>query len=570
MAHNFQRSLLQRGHPDHDACGTGFIVRPGCEASHEVVERGLVALQRLSHRGGIDADGASGDGAGLMTEIPQRFIRRVAEESGISLPGCFALGMLFLPRDHQEWVRRAVETMARGMGLRYLGWREVPVNLNVLGTLAQKTLPSIQQCFFSPAGTSDNFEAQLFLFRKRTEAGLGADAYCCSLSSRTLVYKGLLAPWQLAEFYPDLRRADFESRFAIFHQRFSTNTRPSWSLAQPFRLLAHNGEINTITGNRRWMHAREPEIRSRLKAGEWFRALENNVSDSASLDNALEILVQQGWSIGAGLLTLVPPAFETDSQLDQQVRNHLESAALRFEPWDGPAALVFSDGRMLGAKLDRNGLRPLRWQRTADGWLVAGSEVGIADFSGREIIERQRLGPGEMLVVDLETGTVLRNNELLVRIASQRQQKISERPQRLPAVACSKSVPTPEPKRLAAALGWSEDQLRFMLQPLAEGKEAMWSMGDDTPPAFMSRMRRTVWDYCKQRFAQVTNPPIDPLREAHVMSLQTRIGPEFLAESPLLSVPQLLFLQECFTPCRKIDVTFPATAGIAGAKQALE
>ena len=562
--------MLYRGHPDHDACGTGFIVQLGSPASHEVVERGLVALQRLSHRGGIDADGASGDGAGLMTAIPETFMRRVAGELGIKLPRCFGMGMFFLASDHQEWVRRAVENLARGMNLKCLGWREVPIRVNVLGALAQKTRPSIQQCFFSPAEAVNNFETQLFLFRKRLEAGLGADAYCCSLSSRTVVYKGLLAPWQLAEFYPDLQAADFASRFAIFHQRFSTNTRPSWSLAQPFRLLAHNGEINTITGNRRWMHAREPEIRGRLKAGEWFRALENNVSDSASLDNALEILVQQGSGIEASLLTLVPPAFETDSQLDPQVRNYLESAALNYEPWDGPAALIFSDGPTLGAKLDRNGLRPLRWQQTADGWLVAGSEVGIADFSGKEVIARQRLGPGEMLVVDLETGTMFRNSDLLRRIASHRHEKSSDRPQRLPAVSSYKAIPTPEPKRLAAALGWSEDQLRFMLQPLAEGKEAMWSMGDDTPPAFMSKMRRPVWDYCKQRFAQVTNPPIDPLRETHVMSLQTHIGAEFSVESPVLSGTQMIFLQECFGPGKKIDVTFPAAEGVAGALRALE
>ena len=561
-----------RPHPDHDSCGTGFVVRLGGEASHEVVERGLEALRRLSHRGGVDADGASGDGAGLMTAIPDGFMRRVASEAGITLPGIFAVGMFFLAREHAEWVRRAVETMAGTMGVRFLGWRETPVNTHVLGMLAQKTLPSIQQCFFAPGSQTENFEAQLFLFRKRMETGLGADAYCCSLSTRTVVYKGLLAPWQLAEFYPDLQAPDFESRFAIFHQRFSTNTRPSWSLAQPFRLLAHNGEINTITGNRRWMHARESELRCRFKAGDWFQALEENVSDSASLDNALEILAQQGRSVDAAMLTLVPPAFESDTELEPPVRNYLESAAMKYEPWDGPAALVFSDGRMLGAKLDRNGLRPLRYQQTADGWLVAGSEAGIADFSGKQIIERQRLGPGEMLVVDLETGTLFRNDELLRRIASQSGRKIFERPTHLPggAPALSKAVPIPEPKRLAASLGWSEDQLRLLMQPLAEGREPVWSMGDDTPPAFMSRMRRTVWDYCKQRFAQVTNPPIDPLRETHVMSLQARLGTEFVAESPLLSGPQLTFLQECFSAFKKIDATFPAAEGVAGALRALE
>jgi glutamate synthase (NADPH/NADH) large chain/glutamate synthase (ferredoxin) len=558
-------------HPDHDACGTGFIVRLGHDASHEVVERGLEALQRLSHRGGVDADGASGDGAGLMTDIPQAFMRRVAGEAGIALPSSFALGMLFIPADSQARVREDVESMARAMSLKCLGWRDLPLNRGVLGALAQKTLPSIQQCFLAPARAIEDLEAQLFLFRKRIEAKLSATGtYFCSLSSRTVVYKGLLAPRQLRDFYPDLKASDFKSRFAIFHQRFSTNTRPSWSLAQPFRFLAHNGEINTITGNRRWLRAREAELRCRLGAGDWFRALEENVSDSASLDNALELFLRQRRSIETGLLTLVPPAFEADSQLDPHVRDFLESAAERHEPWDGPAALVFSDGRMLGIKLDRNGLRPLRYQRTGNGWLVAGSEAGIADFNDQEISERKRLAPGEMLGVELDTGVVLSNDELLQRIALQAHPKDYARPSRLPSTMVSNAMPVAEPRKVAAALGWSEDQVRFLLQPLAQGKEAMWSMGDDAPPAFLSKMRRTAWDYCKQRFAQVTNPPIDPLREAHVMSLQTHIGQDFIAESPLLSVSQLLFLREKLAPCREIDVTFPASRGVSGAYQALD
>lgn len=562
---------FSHGHPDHDACGTGFITRLGHEATHEVVERGLVALQRLSHRGGVDADGASGDGAGLMTGIPQVFLRRMAGGAGMILPRHFAVGMLFLPCEDAAWARQEIENAARSMFLKCLGWREVPVNRAVLGVLAQSTLPSIQQCFFAPACDAEDFEDHLFRCRKRIEAKLSrAGVYFCSLSSQTIVYKGLLAPWQLKDFYPDLQARDFASRFAIFHQRFSTNTRPSWSLTQPFRFLAHNGEINTITGNRRWMQARQSEIRARLNAGDWFQALEENVSDSASLDNALELLLRQGHDLAAGMLTLVPPAFESDSYVVPPVRNFLESAGLHYEPWDGPAALMFCDGRILGAKLDRNGLRPLRYQRTTDGWLVAGSEAGIADFDDKEIVERQRLGPGEMLAIELETGAMIRNAELLDKIAAQAEPKNYARPSHLPSGIFSTAVATGEPRKLAAALGWSEDQLRFLLQPLADGKEAMWSMGDDTPPAFMSRMRRTIWDYCKQRFAQVTNPPIDPLREAHVMSLQTRIGPEFSSESPLLSVPQLLFLQECFTPCRKIDVTFPAAQGVDGANQALD
>jgi glutamate synthase domain-containing protein 2/glutamate synthase domain-containing protein 1/glutamate synthase domain-containing protein 3 len=569
-----------RGHPDHDACGTGLIVHLGQPASHEVVDRGLVALQRLAHRGGVDADGASGDGAGLLTAIPQRFIRRRAEELGISLPHFFGMGMLFLPLDEQEQakVRNQLERLAAHRGLRCLGWREVPINHSVLGARAAETAPSIWQCFLAGGGDDDgfdsDFEAKLFLFRKRAEAELSNAVYFCSLSSRTVVYKGLLAPWQLPIFYPDLDNQDFESQFALFHQRFSTNTQPSWSLAQPFRFLAHNGEINTIVGNRRWMHAREVEMRREQHAGESGvrleeRGLEENVSDSASLDNALELLVQQGYSPEAGLLTLTPPAFETNSRFDPFVRGFLESAAREYEPWDGPAALVFSDGRMVGAKLDRNGLRPLRYTRTADGWLVVGSEAGIAEFEGKEIIERQRLGPGEMLVADLRTGEILCGDELLNYIAAQ-----PHRTNVSPAVSMPLRTGTPgigmtEAKKVGAALGWSQDQLRILLQPLAEGKEAIWSMGDDTPPAFMSHLRRTLWDYCKQRFAQVTNPPIDPLRESHVMSLRVHLGREFISESPVLDSQQFEFLRRHMRG-HQIDITFAAAIGVPGALQALE
>ncbi|HXB22535.1 MAG TPA: glutamate synthase large subunit, partial [Candidatus Solibacter sp.] len=571
------------GHPDHDACGTGFIVQLGKSASHEVVERGLAALQRLAHRGGVDADGSSGDGAGLMTGIPQQFIRKRAEDLGIILPRCFGLGMMFLPTDHQERlsVCRQIEHLAAHMGLQCLGWREVPVNGSVLGLRATQTAPSIWQCFFEGDWNDDGFdrslsrgvssdpESQLFLFRKRAEAEFSGVAYFCSLSSRTIVYKGLLAPWQLPIFYPDLDCQDFESQFAVFHQRFSTNTQPSWSLAQPFRFLAHNGEVNTIGGNRRWMHAREAEIRRGLRAGEWFHGLEENVSDSASLDNALEILLQQGFSPEAGLLTLTPPAFETNSRLDPFVRSFLESAACEYEPWDGPAALIFSDGRMVGAKLDRNGLRPLRYTRTADGWLVMGSEVGIAALENKEIVERQRLGPGEMLIVDLQTANVLYGDDLLRFIAGHPGRARFSGAVHLPLRVGAHGARMAETKRVAAALGWSQDQLQLLFRPLAEGKEAIWSMGDDAPPAFQSKQRRTLWDYFKQRFAQVTNPPIDPLREAHVMSLRTRMGEVFVSGSPVLDAQQIEFLRKR-AHSNEIDITFAAASGVTGALQALE
>jgi len=561
-----------KGHPDFDACGTGFIVQLGKPASHEVVERALAALLRLTHRGGADADGSSGDGVGLLTEIPQEFFRQQAERSGIVLPASFGLGMAFFKPAENAQARFSVEAIATKRGLRFLGWREVPVCPSVLGSRAAETVPSIWQCFLGGTGASEDLEGELFLFRKQVEAETNGAVYFCSLSSRTIIYKGLLTPRQLPLFYPDLACEDFKSQFAIFHQRFSTNTQPAWPLAQPFRFLAHNGEINTVVGNRRWMHAREPEVRSRLNAGSWFSSLEKGVSDSASLDNALELLVRQGFSPEAAMLILTPPAFETSSRMDPAVRGYLESSARDYEPWDGPAALVFGDGRVVGAKLDRNGLRPLRYSRTADGWLVAGSEAGIADFTGKKIVERQRLGPGQMLLVDLALGKVLRNDKLLALIAGQAKpgdKSESVAPIRVPEVASVENQDY-DSRRIAGALGWTEDQIHLLLQPLAEGKEPIWSMGDDTPPAFMSRMRRTLWDYCKQRFAQVTNPPIDHLREAHVMSLTTYLGQDLVLDSPVLSSGQLRFLEDYLGLHKVIDMTFPAEEGVAGALNLLE
>ncbi|HWZ45778.1 MAG TPA: glutamate synthase large subunit [Candidatus Saccharimonadales bacterium] len=566
------------GHPDHDSCGTGLLVQRGKPASHRVIERALLALRRLSHRGGVDADGLSGDGAGLLIDIPRRFLRHQAETIGFHLPEDFGLGMMFLPLHGPEALRAAIAALAPAMGLECRGWREVPTDESALGAKAAATMPSVWQAFFtaSEQGPGDELEARLFLFRKRVEAELAESVYFCSLSSRTVVYKGLLSPRQLPAFYPDLGHPDFESRFAVFHQRFSTNTQPSWSLAQPFRILAHNGELNTIVGNRRWMHAREPEVRRSLRAGAWFRCLEPYVSDSASIDNAVELLTRQDppLKLESALLALVPPAFEKDLQMATPVRNWLESMAQEYEPWDGPAAIAFSDGLIAGVKLDRNGLRPLRTISTTDGWLVAGSEIGLADFNDQQVIERQRLGPGEMFVVDLVSGRLLRNDELLHTISFEALAPLAPPHRALPPAAAgtrdSQDPPQEDPRRVAASLGWSEDQIRFLLLPLAEGKEAVWSMGDDTPPAFMSKMRRTLWDYCKQRFAQVTNPPIDPLREAHVMSLQTRFAGKVISQSPVLEETQLAYLCEQLTPVRTLDATFPAAGGVDAALEALQ
>src|SRR5258708_29943179 len=386
------------GHPDHDACGTGFIARLGGPAGHDIIDYALTALERLTHRGGVDADGASGDGAGLLTSLPEAFFRARAQEQGIELPEVFGLGFAFFPAGSAADARAAVEAAADVERLRVVGWRRVPVNTNSLGRMALETMPEAWQFFVEPfhsARVASRFEWRLALLRKRAESLLPDRCYICSLSSQTVVYKGLLTPWQFPQFYTDLRDPAFATTFAVFHQRYSTNTQPSWHLAQPFRYVAHNGEINTIVSNRRWLRAKEREIRAKLTAGPWLRLLEENVSDSASFDHGFELKLLEGFSADAAMLSMVPPAFENDPLLSRDVRAALASLSQHGEPWDGPAALVFSDGQFVGAKLDRHGVRPLRYTLTHDGLLIAGSEVGIIDLEESRIAERQRLGHAE-------------------------------------------------------------------------------------------------------------------------------------------------------------------------------
>src|SRR6202163_3234276 len=498
------------GHPDHDACGTGFVARLGGAPNHDIIEHALTALARLTHRGGVYAGGARRDGAGLLTSIPDAFFRARAQEQGITLPESFGLGFAFFPSGSAADARSAVEAAADVERLRVLGWRRVPVNTNSLGRLALETMPEAWQFFLEPfhaARAPARLEFRLALVRKRAESLLPSRCYICSLSSETVVYKGLLTPWQFPQFYEDLRDPAFTARFAVFHQRYSTNTQPSWHLAQPFRYVAHNGEINTIVSNRRWLRAKEREIRAKLTAGPWFRLLEENVSDSASFDNGFELKLLEGFSSDAAMLSMVPPAFENDPLLSRDVRAALASLSEHSEPWDGPAALVFSDGQFVGAKLDRNGLRPLRYTLTHDGLLVAASEPGLIDFEESRIAERQRLGPGEMILANPVTGVVYRWREILKRLASQQSRNALPPVRQIAATATGPSPAIDVPKRVAAAAGWTEDQFKILFSALVHGKEADWSMGDDAPPAFLSSFPRTLWDYCKQRFPQVRNPP---------------------------------------------------------------
>src|SRR5712671_2864743 len=566
------------GHPDHDACGTGFIARLGGAPNHDIIEHALTALERLTHRGGVDADGASGDGAGLLTSLPEAFFRARAQEQGIALQEVFGLGFAFFPPGSAADARAAVETAADVERLRVLGWRRVPVNTNSLGRLALETMPESWQFCLAPfhsARPAERFEWRLALMRKKAESLLPERCYVCSLSSQTVVYKGLLTPWQFPQFYADLREPSFETTFVIFHQRYSTNTQPSWNLAQPFRYVAHNGEINTIVSNRRWMRAREPKIREKLTVGSWFHILEETVSDSASFDNGLEGKLLEGFSVEEAMLALVPPAFENDPLLSRDVRGALAALSQQSEPWDGPAALIFSDGQYVGAKLDRNGLRPMRYTLTHDGLLVVGSETGLVDFEESRIAERSRLGPGEMIVANPDSGAFLRWRDILKRLGSQQAKLTPPRVRRLDTSAPAAIIPIASPKRVAACCGWTEDQFKILFSALIRGKEADWSMGDDAPPAFLSALPRALWDYCKQRFAQVTNPPIDPLRETHVMSLEVRLPANASAAGgivlpgPILTQGEFADLAAQFGPLQTIDFTLPAKTGVSGARSVI-
>ncbi|HZQ21411.1 MAG TPA: glutamate synthase large subunit [Terriglobales bacterium] len=553
--------------PDHDACGVGFIAQLGGGCQREIVQRGLEALRRLAHRGGVDADGRSGDGAGLLIQIPEKFMRARARCNGIELPDVFAVGMVFLPVGQEDAARIVIEASVAAHKLEFLGWRKVPTDAAILGPRSLHSLPSVEQCFIGAPDGFTELERTLFRLRKEVEYHGPAGTYFCSLSSRTVVYKGLLTPEQLNAFYLDLGDPDFASSFVIFHQRYSTNTRPSWALAQPFRFVAHNGEINTITANRRWLRAKKHLWQQRLGLDSDVRLLEPGASDSGSFDNAFELYLRRGYSPEAAMLCMVPPAWENEQPVHPEVRSLLHCHATEQEPWDGPAALIFSDGNTVGAKLDRNGLRPLRYTLSSDGLLIAGSEVGIADLHGKRIIERQRLGPGEMLTVVPRTGAILRPGQC----PDVRKWCWATLPRTLLAADISPSVPTraqssPISTAVLASLGWSEDQYRLLFQPLVEsGQEAVWSMGDDAAPAFLSELPRSLWDYCKQRFAQVTNPPIDPMREAHVMSMTVCLGDNTLLPSPVLDAAHLLALRKKMEQVEEIDLTFDIAQGMAGA-----
>jgi glutamate synthase (ferredoxin) len=488
----------------------GFVATP--ELGHRAVALGVQALARLSHRGGLDADGKSGDGAGLLIQVPHRL-----------LGGEYAVAALF------EWDPRARGIVAESIassGLELVEWRSVPVDSESLGERARASQPAIWHGLVArPDLDPDTWEHRLYLARRDAERRADSDGvrmYMPSFSSRTLVYKGLMAGTRLSDFYLDLKDPACESRLAVFHQRYSTNTMPDWRLAQPFRMLAHNGEINTITGNRAWMRAREAELEAELKGAIW-----PDGSDSASLDNALELLVHRGWEVSEALMSLVPDAWEGRGDLAAAVRDFYRYQSIRFEPWDGPAALAFSDGIVVGAALDRNGLRPLRWQRTSDGLVAAASEAGVVTMAPESVVERGRLGPGQMLLVDTRDGSLLRNDEAKERAASRHDYGLLADRILVPVERHHKDLDALEDLPMHHRLhGWGAEDVKFVVEAMAEtGAEPVYSMGDDIPIAALGRTPRRIYGYLRQRFAQVTNPAIDPLREKAVMSLRVLLGP---------------------------------------------
>ena len=585
---------------EKDACGVGFLASLKGEASHWLLQQALRGLDCMEHRGGCGGDGDSGDGAGVLCGIPWSFLEAVWPAAAAHAGATRGLGMVFLPADAQrrEQARHFCDQEAERLGLRSLGWREVPVDPSVLGPLARGTAPVIEQWLLASDSTGDALEALLFRLRRRCGdrarevwgAGPG-DLYFASLSGRTVVYKGMVRSEVLAAFYGDLRDPRFAVSFAVYHRRFSTNTLPRWPLAQPMRLLGHNGEINTLLGNLNWARAAESELDAVWgeAAADLKPVVNPAFSDSANLDATLELLVRSGRPITESLLTLVPEAFRDQPELEDKpaIQAFYEYSACTQEPWDGPALLVFADGRSVGATLDRNGLRPARYCITSDGVVVMGSETGVVELEESRIVEKGRLGPGQMLAVDLEQGRLLRNWEVKQEVASRHPygQWLAEHRRSLGAQpwAQERQLGDLQLLQLQTAFGFTAEDFDLVIEDMAgAAKEPTYCMGDDIPLAVLSDKPHLLYDYFKQRFAQVTNPPIDPLREKLVMSLEMHLGqrrsplrPEAAAaavlhlSSPILNEAELAAVAQQGLPCSTLSTLMPITAGPGGLEAAL-
>ncbi|PZX06040.1 glutamate synthase large subunit [Celeribacter halophilus] len=596
---------LFREDDEHSSCGVGLVVSVDGKKSRKVVENGIAALKAIWHRGAVDADGKTGDGAGIHVQIPHHFfgdqIRRTGHEARHD--ELLAVGQVFLPRTDfgaQETCRTIVESEVLRMGYYIYGWRHVPVNTECLGEKANATRPEIEQILISNSKGVDEetFERELYVIRRRIEKAAQAagarDLYICSLSCRSIIYKGMMLAEQVAVFYPDLMDERFESAFAIYHQRYSTNTFPQWWLAQPFRMLAHNGEINTLKGNTNWMKSHEIRMASSTfgdMAEDIKPIIPQGSSDSAALDAVFEVLVRAGRSAPMAKTMLVPEAWSKNAEeLPQAWRDMYSYVNSVMEPWDGPAALAMTDGRWVCAGLDRNGLRPMRYVVTGDGLVIAGSEVGMVPTDEATVVEKGALGPGQMLAVDMAEGKLYHDMEIKNRLANSQPfsdwvGKIVDLEKELSGIDETPIFSGSELKKRQIAAGYTIEELEQILAPMAEdGKEALASMGDDTPSAVLSNKYRPLSHFFRQNFSQVTNPPIDSLREYRVMSLKTRFGnlknvldedssqTEILVlDSPFVGNAQFDALKTHFNaPMTEIDCTFPVNGGPNALREGLD
>ena len=529
---------------EHDGCGVGFVVNIDGKKDHTVIENGIKVLKNLLHRGAVGGDLSTGDGAGILFQIPDTFLRRVSKEIGIHLPepGGYGVGMIFMPQypDLREKCTHIIEKSSSSEGLGFLGWREVPVDDSVISGQAKQQQPMITQCFLDGKGLDPAaLERKLYVIRRQIEklskdvVPDGGSLYIPSMSCRTIIYKGLFTAPQLPGFYKDLNDPELTSAVAVIHQRYSTNTFPSWELAQPFRYLAHNGEINTLRGNLNHIRSRESSLSSGLFGYDIKKLLpiiDETGSDSSCLDNALELLINAGRSLPHAMLMLVPEAWGDKYPMGPDQRGFFEYHAGLMEPWDGPAAIAFSDGTQVGAMLDRNGLRPARYTVTKSGFMVFASEAGVLDFQPEEIAEKGALGPGQMILIDFEKGRLLKNGEIKALSARRQPYRRWVEENRITLRGFYGDVASIRPdldsllsrQRL---FGYSREDLQMLIEPMASrGQEPVGSMGADTPLAVLSEKNQLLYSYFKQLFAQVTNPAIDPVREELVMSLMTFIG----------------------------------------------
>ena len=579
---NYKQGLYDPAN-EHDACGVGLVVNIHGSKSHDIIESALKVLENMRHRGAEGADNKTGDGAGILLQIPHEFILL----QGIPVPekGKYGTGLVFLPKDEaqrSDILSIMIEEIEKE-GLTLMHLRKVPVNTEILGKTAQETEPDIKQMFITGCDDQQTLELKLYIVRKRIEKRVATsnvpdkkDFYIVSLSTRSIVYKGMLESMQLRHYFPDLTNHYLTSGLALVHSRFSTNTFPTWSLAQPFRLLAHNGEINTIRGNRGWMEARESVLSSpRIPNIEEIRPIiQPDMSDSASLDNVLEFFVASGMSLPHAMAMLVPESFNEKNPISEDLKAFYEYHSILMEPWDGPAALLFSDGRYAGGMLDRNGLRPARYLITKKGMMVVASEVGVMDFEPGEIEEKGRLQPGKILLVDTEEGKIYYDGELKKQLADAQPYRtwLANNRVELDELKSGRRVAhtiNEYDKRLRA-FGYSREDIERIIMPMCTNSaEPVASMGNDTPLAVLSDRPQLLFNYFRQQFAQVTNPPIDPLREELVMSLTEYIG----LPHPILTNTQLDIL--CNIRYKgfksvKLPMLFEVSRGSEGLKTAID